>query len=1008
MPARKGRPSGGCVGTRRDGRRYRIWVTGLVVWLLLASFALSSGYGTARAAGAGPTGVASMGDQQQLSLASGSAATIQVGASNGKIPAGFWGAVAQTTSPRSFTTDASLGRYVNTTPVDMIRYGQGDDECNVTSNTGWEAGPSGGIRTGGCGYSIPSFKAWCYSTTPHCLSILDLAGENNNSLEDSNMANYIVNTVGFQPTYFSIGNEPSGWTHYGIPWTNWKTSDNSKPTAVDYAWDVKNAITAVKAVDPSAKFIGIEEAWCPDNSYIPAVAKLDGNSIAAIACHAYPGPVSDPTTAQYFDPLDSAKSNLEYYYAEVRAHITGLCSSCSTMPIQIGEYNGGPSTGTPAAQDRGYDGSVFIAASAAQALDAGYSSFQYFNLQGGSSCIYCLLNSTNAESPAAVLYSSVLPLLGSGDVYNISVSGSNSGNLWTTLVYNPTTEAGSLLFVNANLTNAVSFSLPSPYLTAGAPGTATSWNSSSTHPVTTAYASLPSQFSVPPLSTFLVTAKAPMVPSGPTNLTVTSHTSSTIGLSWKNPAGSLVNDTVWYGASCTTLKTPLSMGGAATSYMVTGLTPSTSYCFAVQAFNSRGGSPLSVTLSTSTLGVMFPGAPTGLTVLGYTRTTLLLSWTNPNGSTLVNDTVAYGTSCSSLSVHESTGGVTTSYTIRGLVAGTNYCAAVQAWNSTQGSPFSRTVNQTVGSVPVAPTGLAVTAATSSTVSLSWTNPAGEGLVNDTVWVGTVCGSWSWTTSTKGAMTSSTIPALRSGTPYCFAVQAYNGTGGSPLSRPVVAATNGAPVPVAPTGLVVTGFTTSSISLSWTNPGGGGLVNDTVWYGTSCGSIHTPRSAGVGTSYTVTGLPAGTRYCLSIQAFNSTGGGPLSASASATTSTPSSGSGSGNVSGVEPPSSGPSSGTGAGGNLVLQWLALGFLGPSLGALGLLVIRLALTTLVIIALAVFLVRRTGHRRAPSRAPVRVVRVAAGLAPGWGAPPDAGSVAHSAMRSIKFDRPSAASRR
>jgi hypothetical protein len=986
----------------------------------------------------------------------------------------------------------------------MVRYGEGDDECNVTSNTGWAAGASGGVVTGGCGYSIPSFKAWCYSTTPHCLSIIDLAGENNNSLEDANMANYIVHTVGFQPTYFSIGNEPSGWCYYGLPWTAWVSGAPCRqPTPLAYAWDVKNAITAVKAVDPSAQFIGIEEAWCPDSSYIPAVAKLDGNSIAAIACHAYPGPIWAPTTAQYFDPLDSAKNNLEYYYAEVRAHITGLCSSCSTMPIQIGEYNGGPSTGTPAAQDREYDGSVFVAASVAQALDVGYSSFQYFNLQGGSGCIYCLLNSKNVESPAAILYSKVLTSLGSGDAYDTTVSSSLYTNLWATLVYNPTTAAGSLLFVNANLTNTVSFALPSPYLTAGASGTVISWNSSSTYPVTTAYASLPSQFSVPPLSTFLVTAHAPQFPSGPTNLTVTGHTISTIGLSWKNPKGSLANDTVWYGASCTALKTPLSTGGVATGYTVSGLTPSTSYCFAIQAFNSRGGSPFSTTVSASTIGAVFPGAPTGLTVLGYTRTTLLLSWTNPNGSTVVNDTVAYGTSCSSLSDHESTGGVTTSYTIQGLVAGTNYCAAVQAWNSTQGSPFSLTVNQTVGSVPAAPTGLAATAETSSTVSLSWTNPgggglvndtiwvgtgcgswnwtnstkgvttsftvpylgsgtpfcfavqayngtggsplsapvvaatsgalvpaaptgigvtgfttssvslswtnpAGGGLVNDTVWVGTGCGSWSWTNSTKGATTSFTVPYLGSGTPFCFAVQAYNGTGGSPLSAPVVVATSGALVPAAPTGIGVTGFTTSSVSLSWTNPGGGGLVNDTVWYSTSCGPISTPLSVGVVTSYTVTGLSAGTRYCLSIQAFNSTGGGPLSPSASATTSSSSGGGGSGNVSGVGPPSPGPSTGTGAGSDLVLQWLALGFLGPSLGALGLLVVRLALTTLVVVSLAMLLVRRSVHHRVPSRTPVRVVRLAAGLAPDWKAPPDAGSATRSVLRSVRFDRPSVTSRR
>jgi hypothetical protein len=958
-------------------------------------------------------------DNGQVSNVS-TSAVVNVGANNGPIPAGFWGFVAQTAGSHAFTTDPSLGQYVNSTPVTEIRYGEGDDACNVTSNTGWAPGPSGGVVTGGCGYNITSFKAWCYSTTPHCLSIIDLAGENNNSYEDANIANYVVNKVGFQPTYFSIGNEPSGWCDYGLAWTAWVSGAACRqPTALDYAWDVKNAITRVKAVDPSAQFIGIEEAWCPDNNYVPAVAKLDGDSIAAIACHAYPGGKSNPTTAQYFEPLDSAKSNLEYYYASVRQHITGLCSSCATLPIQMGEYNGGPSTGTPAAQDREFDGSVFLAASVVQALDVGYSSFQFFNLQGGSSCIYCLLKSNNAESPAAILYSQVLTSLGSGDVYNATVSSGHSTNLWATLVYDRTTEAGSLLFVNANLTNTVSFSLPSTYFNAGASGTVIAWNSSTTDPITTPYASLPSQFSVPPLSTFLVTANALHRVSGATNLTVTSRTSSTIGLSWKNPTGSLVNDTVWYGASCTALKTPISTGGVASTDTVTGLTPSTNYCFAVQAFTSSGGSPLSSTVSTSTLEAVFPEAPTGLTVLHFTRTTLLLAWTNPGGSVLVNDTVAFGTSCDSLSNHASTGGAATTYTIRGLVAGTNYCAAVQAWNSTGASPFSPPVSQTVGSVPAAPAGLSATAETDSTVSLSWTNPGTGGLVNNTVWVGTSCGSWKWANSTEEATTSFTVPYLALGTPFCFAVQAYNGTGGSLLSATIMQATGGPLVPAAPTGLSATGFTVSSISLSWRNPGGGGLVNDTVWYGTSCGSFETPLSVGVVTNYTVTGLSAGSSYCLAIQAFNSTGGGPLSSSATATTLTPSGGGGHGsgntsgntpgNTSGVGSASPGPPSGTVGGPDLVLQWLTLAFLGSSLGAMGVLVIRaVLLTTVFVIALAVLLSRRPRHRRVPSRSPVRVVRVVAGLAPGWKAPPDAGFATFSVLRNVKFDRTSSAHRR
>jgi chitinase len=95
---------------------------------------------------------------------------------------------------------------------------------------------------------------------------------------------------------------------------------------------------------------------------------------------------------------------------------------------------------------------------------------------------------------------------------------------------------------------------------------------------------------------------------------------------------------------------------------------------------------------------------------------------------------------------------------------------------------------------------------------------------------------------------------------------------------------GSQPPSAPTGLTVTGTTSSSVSLSWTAPSG--TVSGYYVYenGSNVATVS-------GTSDTVTGLAASTAYTFSVAAYNSAGTSAQSSQVNATTSA-SSGSGGG--------------------------------------------------------------------------------------------------------------------
>ncbi len=349
--------------------------------------------------------------------------------------------------------------------------------------------------------------------------------------------------------------------------------------------------------------------------------------------------------------------------------------------------------------------------------------------------------------------------------------------------------------------------------------------------------------------------------------TLVSVSPATIGLSWTAP-----DPTLMLNGPVTGYQVQISPDGVFGRDVTVGVSPATYddssvaighyYVYQVSAFDSNGA--LSNPSSPVT-GYILPAAPTGLTASSGAAA-ITLNWNSVNnqgvtGYTLYRNGISVGTTASATTYPDSTG----------LIVGVNYIYQVSASNAGGEGPLSLPV--TMPLLPHTPTGLAVTATASDTVTLTWsvpsapeTNITGYNLYRSpSATFG--AGATLMASGAPGySFTDATLGPSAAGNILYYYAQAQNLGGPSTVSPAV-----GVMIPPnAPTG-VGASSTAATITVSWTaNPASENVLIYTIYRSTNPAGPFTSVLATVtspGTSFADGGAVAGTNYYYELTATN---------------------------------------------------------------------------------------------------------------------------------------------
>jgi fibronectin type 3 domain-containing protein len=370
-----------------------------------------------------------------------------------------------------------------------------------------------------------------------------------------------------------------------------------------------------------------------------------------------------------------------------------------------------------------------------------------------------------------------------------------------------------------------------------------------------------------------------VLPGDPSGLAAVETSTSQINLSWTDVAHDIgyqversLNGSTGWTLVATTAKNVI-------TFSDTGLGSNVAYYYRVLALGAAGSSGYSNVASATTLPGA-PGAPTGLTATAVSTTQINLSW---------NDVTLESGYQVERSLDGSTGWTqvgtpganVTSFSDTGLSPNTTYYYRVRATNLSGNSPYSSNANATTQlPIPASPTGLAAAAISTSQLDLSWSDVSFETTYKIER---SLDGSSGWTQiGTTGAnVTTYSDTGLSTSTTYYYRVLASNAAGDSGYSSSASATTD-SDIPNAPTDLVATVQTATSVTLDWTDNSSNETGFRVQRSNNGVGWSTVATTAANATTYTVTGLTTGQLYYLRVRANGAAGN---SSNTSAVTATP---------------------------------------------------------------------------------------------------------------------------
>jgi hypothetical protein len=397
----------------------------------------------------------------------------------------FWGT---TVSARARLLPGEDAIY-NATPTETVVWpgGNAGDRYDPLNNLIYNSDGTGSKPVTG----EVQFIDWCRAV--NCTAIIQVPAESNNFTYASAIVNYTVRTLGFQPTYWEVGNEPELWTDFGkMPW-QFQSRQSGGPSLLvtpdEYALDVRNISRQIRADDPGIPIIGIAATGRPNGKgalsvWITPLIALNGENvngtgpgINAVAVHVYPAGRQTPGGyANYYSAINGSAGLLGRLNQTKWALFNGsrqfapgtwCYTNCRGLPILVTEIGSTLSHVTRFHNiSQAFPGALDVAAEMTEAIALNLTNQDLFGSVGNLSNSWFSLQ--GSPRPMYTLYSEVLNHLGTIG-YNTSLevpsncecdstNTSLAANLYATSTVDPAFHnRADLMAVNLNLTTNVTF-----------------------------------------------------------------------------------------------------------------------------------------------------------------------------------------------------------------------------------------------------------------------------------------------------------------------------------------------------------------------------------------------------------------------------------------------------------------------------------------------------------------------------------------------------------------------